>query len=129
MYLRRPHTEGRVSHNDLRAKALVGAFVEEEHRPPTDEILVNDVLRDRELTQRPEPIDPEVLEEQIVAQRQRCREASDAWEAATAEAAAFALARDVYARQAELARERCTAAQGGHQAALNALWALEARRG
>ena len=64
-----------------------------------------------------------------MAQRQRCREASAAWEAATTDAASYALARDVYARQAEIAQQRCNGVQGGHQAALNELWALEARRG
>jgi hypothetical protein len=65
----------------------------------------------------------------ILAQRAICRAAGDAGQEAVGEAERAELAADVYRRLAAMAGDAMSVAQQHHQASLNELWALEARRG
>ena len=93
--------------------------------------VTKEIVDDSLLWIRPElpvPVDPAELDAAIVAQRDACREAGEAWETSTAEAVTAALTVAVYQRQAVRAAERAVMAQGAHQGALNELWRLEAQR-
>ena len=67
-------------------------------------------------------------EEELAAQRERCRAAGEEWERLADEATLFELTEAVYARQAAAARAAATTAQQRHQDGLNDLWRLEATR-
>jgi hypothetical protein len=79
--------------------------------PVEAEILVNDVLRERARAARPAPVDPAEFDGAILAQRDACRAAGQAWEAASADASLRELAVDVARRQAAMASERAVTPQ------------------